>query len=105
IRTAPAGDLKEGGRSATAGRARLRWRQTLVAAEAALAVVRAAGGGLMIGSLANLFAIDSGFRRDGVVTMRLSTPSAYYPDSVRIEAFLQEVASPRPPLPPLNAAS
>ena len=91
IRSAPAGDLKEGGRAATAGRARLRWRQTLVAAEVALAVVLVAGAGLMIRSVANLFAIDTGFRRDGVVTMRLSTPSAYYPDSVRVEAFWQEL--------------
>ena len=36
---APAGALREGGRGATAGRARLRWRQSLVATEVALAVV------------------------------------------------------------------
>jgi hypothetical protein len=73
--------LREGGRSATSGPGRLRWRQTLVAAEVALAVVLVVGAGLMIRSVVNLFAIDAGIRPDGVLTMRLSTPAAWYPDS------------------------
>src|SRR5262249_4875434 len=43
---APAGELREGGRGATSSRARLRWRQLLVAVEIALAVVLVAGAGL-----------------------------------------------------------
>jgi predicted permease len=90
-RVAPAMELREGGRAATAGASRLRWRQTLVVAEVALAVVLVAGAGLMIRSVANLFAIDSGFRPDGVLTMRLSTPSTWYADSVKVEAFWGEL--------------
>ena len=90
-RVAPGGELREGGRGATAGPGRLRWRQTLVVAEVALAVVLVAGAGLMIRSVANLFAIDPGFRPEGVLTMRLSTPSTWYPDSVRVEAFWDEL--------------
>src|SRR6185436_13391216 len=85
------GELKEGGRGATAGRARLRWRQTLVAAEVALAVVLVVGAGLMIRTVRNLLAIDAGFRPQGVLTLRLSTPSTWYPDSVRIASFWDDL--------------
>src|SRR4029079_15163076 len=88
---APAGALKEGGRGATTSRARLRWRQSLVAIEVALAVVLVVAAGLMIRSVRNLLAIDAGFRPDGVLTMRLSTPSTWYPDSVRVDGFWDEL--------------
>ncbi len=87
----PGTELREGGRSATSGPGRLRWRQTLVAAEVALAVVLVVGAGLMIRSVTNLFAIDAGIRPDGVLTMRLSTPAAWYPDSIRVTAFHDEL--------------
>jgi len=88
---APAGELREGGRGATSGRARLRWRQLLVAVEIALAVVLVAGAGLMIRTVRNLLTIDPGFRSDGVLTMRVSTPSLWYPDSTRVVAFWDDV--------------
>src|SRR5262249_44840650 len=88
---APAGELREGGRGSTSGRARLRWRQALVASEIALAVVLVAGAGLMIRTVRNLLSIDPGFRADGVLTMRISTPSLWYPDSVRVAAFWDDL--------------
>ncbi|HEX6316410.1 MAG TPA: ABC transporter permease [Gemmatimonadaceae bacterium] len=90
-RVAPAGDLKEGGRGSTTGRARLRWRQGLVAAEVALAVVLVTGAGLMIRSVRNLLAIDTGFRAEGVLTMRVTTPASWYPDSIRVAEFWADV--------------
>src|SRR5205823_9466853 len=69
----------------------MRWRQSLVATEVALAVVLVVAAGLMIRSVRNLLAIDTGFRPDGVLTMRLSTPSTWYPDSVRVAAFWDEL--------------
>jgi putative ABC transport system permease protein len=87
----PGVELRDGGRSATSGPGRLRWRQTLVAIEVALAVVLVVGAGLMIRSVTNLFAIDAGIRPDGVLTMRLSTPAAWYPDSMRVSAFHDEL--------------
>jgi putative ABC transport system permease protein len=88
---APAGDLKEGSRGATTSGARLRWRQSLVATEVALAVVLVVAAGLMIRSVRNLLAIDAGFNPNGVLTMRLSTPSTWYPDSVVITNFWAEL--------------
>ncbi len=90
-RLAPAGELKEGGRGSTSGAARLRWRQALVAAEVALAVVLVTAAGLMIRSVRNLLAIDSGFDAGHVLTMRISTPSAFYPDSVSVAGFWDEL--------------
>ena len=88
---APASELKEGGRATTTGLGRLRWRQTLVAAEVALAVVLVVGAGLMVRSVSNLFAIDAGIRPEGVLTMRLTTPATWYPDSVRVTSFYDEL--------------
>lgn len=88
---AVSGELREGGRGATIGRARLRWRQALVAIEIALAVVLVAGAGLMIRTVRNLLTIDPGFRADRVLTMRISTPATWYPDSVRVSAFWNDV--------------
>jgi predicted permease len=89
-RVAPAAELKEGSRGATVGAGRLRWRQALVTTEVALAVVLVIGAGLLVRSVANLFAIDSGFTSSNVLTLRLSTPSTWYPDSARIAAFWSE---------------
>jgi predicted permease len=85
------GELREGGRGSTTGRARLRWRQALVAVEVALAVVLVAGAGLMIRSVRNLLNVDPGFHADGVLTMRISTPAVFYPDSVRVVAFWDDL--------------
>ncbi|HMC56010.1 MAG TPA: ABC transporter permease [Gemmatimonadaceae bacterium] len=85
------GELREGGRGSTAGRARLRWRQALVAIEIALAVVLVAGAGLMIRTVRNLLTIDPGFRAEGVLTMRVSTPATWYPDSVHVAQFWDDI--------------
>jgi putative ABC transport system permease protein len=90
-RVAPADELKEGSRGATVGGSRLRWRQALVSAEVALAVLLVVGAGLMIRSVSNLLGIDPGFRSEGVLSMRLSTPSAWYPDSNRVVGFWDEL--------------
>jgi len=85
------GELREGGRGSTVGRGRLRWRQALVAIEVALAVVLVAGAGLMIRTVRNLLNVDPGFHADGVLTMRISTPQVFYPDSVRVIAFWDDL--------------
>lgn len=90
--SAPAGDLKDGARGATSGASRIRWRQALVTAEIALAVILVCGAGLMVRTVANLFAVDAGIDPKNVLTMRLSTPAAFYQDSVAVERFHAEVS-------------
>jgi putative ABC transport system permease protein len=102
-RVAPANDLKEGGRAASVGPARLRWRQLIVAGEIALAVVLTTGAGLMIRSVANLFAIDPGFSPQNVLTLQLSTPSTWYPDSARVAAFYDDLQGRVAALPDVEA--
>ncbi len=77
-RVAPADELKEGSRGATVGGGRLRWRQGLVSAEVALAVLLVVGAGLMVRSVRNLLSIDPGFSSKGVLAIQLSTPSTWY---------------------------
>jgi putative ABC transport system permease protein len=54
----PAEGLRGGGRTASAGRARQRFRVTLVVSEVALSVVLLVGAGLALHSLARLTAVD-----------------------------------------------
>lgn len=70
------------GSTARAGRHRLGLRDTLVAAQVALAVTLLVGAGLMIRSMANLLATDTGVVAEGVVSARLAMPpDAFVADS------------------------
>ncbi|MGQ0764382.1 MAG: ABC transporter permease [Gemmatimonadota bacterium] len=92
-RVTPAVELREGGRGATAGGERVRWRQMLVTVEVALAVILVAGAGLMIRSVGNLFAIAPGFDPARVLTMRITTPATWYGDSAQVASFWTDVQS------------
>ena len=83
--------LKDGGRGATIGRARLRARQMMVTGEVALAVVLMAGGGLMIRTVQRMMSIDPGFRSDGVLTMEMSVPSTRYASDESVSSFFEEL--------------
>jgi putative ABC transport system permease protein len=72
LELAPA--LKEGGRSATSGRHRLR--RALVVAEFALALALLAGGGLAVHSLIRLSRVDLGFPTERLLVFDLPVPEA-----------------------------
>jgi putative ABC transport system permease protein len=55
-------ELKQGGRTASAGAGQNRWRGGLVVTEVALALILLVGAGLMMKSLYRLLAVDPGFR-------------------------------------------
>ena len=81
--------LKDASRgSAGAGR---RLRSILVIAEVALALVLLVGAGLTIRSFAALSAIDLGFQPAHVATMRVSLPTARYPELERWSTFHREL--------------
>jgi putative ABC transport system permease protein len=71
------------------GRARL----FLVCSEIALAFVVVAATGLMVRTYTQLTSLDFGFRRDHVLTMRISLPESKYREAVEIVGFFQELSS------------
>ena len=77
--------LKEGGRSAQAGRSRVQ--RALVVAEFALALTLLAGGGLAIHSLVNLSRVDLGFRTDRLLTFFLPMPTKRLEGAERVVLF------------------
>jgi predicted permease len=72
IRRSSASSLREGGRSATAGRERHRVRKLLIATEVAMSLVLLVGAQLMLASVRHLRHIDPGFRPEGVLTVGVS---------------------------------
>jgi putative ABC transport system permease protein len=93
---AAADALKNGNRGSSGGVRSRRSRTVLVVAEVALAVVLAAGAGLMIQTVRNLAALDPGFDTGNVLTMSVAIPRQPTP-----------AASPGvpPPPPPFVASS
>ncbi|MDP9112392.1 MAG: ABC transporter permease [Acidobacteriota bacterium] len=70
--------LKETGRGTTSGRKSQRFRQAMIVAEAAVALVLLAGAGLMIGSFRDLTRANPGFNPKNLMTARLLLPFAKY---------------------------
>ena len=64
--------LREGGRSATAGRERHRVRKLLIATQVAMSLVLLVGAQLMLASVRHLRNVDPGFRPEGVLTVGVS---------------------------------
>jgi len=81
--------LKAGGRSSSGFAGQSRVRSLLVVFECALSVVLLTGSGLLLRSLVAIGAVDSGFRPEHVLTMRLDLP-AKMPDERRT-AFYKEL--------------
>lgn len=75
--------LRDGGRGATVAPANLRFRQALLAAQVALALVLTIGAGLLVASFARARGVDPGFRAAGLyhasiplATARFASPAA-----------------------------
>jgi putative ABC transport system permease protein len=95
--------MKEGG-GATTGGGRRRFRNGLVVAEMALAVVLLVGAGLMLRTLWSLQRIDLGFNPTGVLTMRIALPQASYKDADQVVGFYSRLVDQIRGIPGVTAA-
>jgi predicted permease len=101
-RADPAEVLKEGSRG-SAGKRAGRLRRALVVAQVALAFILLVGAGLMIRSLAALTRRSPGFDPSGLLTAKISLPSAKYQDDRKIVAFFDEISRRAQGLPGVRA--
>lgn len=79
--------LKDGTKSATGSRARLRVRRALVIAEVALAMVLVIGCGLMVKSFVRLQEVDLGLKPERLLTYEVELPAKTYTDSAGVHTF------------------
>ncbi len=77
--------LKDSSRGSIGGRNRSRFRQTMVAAEAAVALMLLASAGLMMENLRNITQADPGFEAKNVLTFRLFLPTSKYDASQALQ--------------------
>ena len=100
----PNGALKESSRGSTAGLTRLRFRQTIVVAEIAAAVILLSATWLMIGSLRELTRANPGFDSRNVLALRIFLPAAKY-DSPHVLEFSRTALERITSLPGIAAAT
>jgi putative ABC transport system permease protein len=94
--------LKEGGRSASGVRRRLR--VALVVSEIALASLLLVGAGLTLRSFRALLTSQPGFKSEGVVAAFVSLPRARYPEASKMAATLDDIERRLAALPGVRAA-
>jgi putative ABC transport system permease protein len=94
--------MQQGARSAMGG----RWtRDALVVLQVAAALVLLAGAGLMLRTMANLRAIELGFRPDHLLTMRTTLPQSKYREAAQRLSFYERVIAGVRALPGVESAA
>ncbi|HEV2488227.1 MAG TPA: ABC transporter permease [Candidatus Acidoferrales bacterium] len=84
-------ELKEGGRTASAGAAQHRLRSALAVTEISLALILLVGAGLMMKSLYLLLKVNPGFQPNRVLTMEMDLRTQQYAKDPAILNFWQQV--------------
>ena len=84
-RVEPQSAMKAHGRGVA--HSRLALGKSLVVAQIALSLVLVAGAGLLLGSWRRLTTVDTGFRREGVLLVRVNARAANFADSARGPMF------------------
>ena len=97
-------DLKDGSRSATAGRAQRRFRDGLVVVEVALSIMLLVAAGLLFRSFTRLYQVETGIRVDRTITMSTTLPAARYRTPTQRVAFFSELANRTRTLPGVTSA-
>jgi putative ABC transport system permease protein len=91
IRTNVNSNLKEGGRTGSAGGGHARLRSALVIAEIAIALVLLTASGLLLCSFDNMRAVDLGFTPKHVTTASYGLPHQQYSKQTQVDAFNREL--------------
>jgi predicted permease len=102
-RTEPSDVLREQGRSATGGGARMRLREWLVVSQVSLAFVLLVGAGLLIASFQRIRQVDLGFSPGDALVFELNLPGARY-DSIARAHFYDAFARQLEAIPGVSAA-
>jgi len=97
--------LKEGGRQSASGASAQGWRNLLVVAEVAMALVLLIGAGLLLKSFAALREVDPGFKPENVLTMRISVAGTKQAAEANRAAFFTEMIERVKALPGVESAS
>ena len=100
-----ASTLREGGRGSTAGVARFRTRNALMAGQVALAIVLLVASGLMVRSFMRLRAVDPGFKANSMLTFDVSLTGSDFPTRASAVAFHERVVERVRALPGVQNAS
>lgn len=98
-------ELKEGGRSTSAGRGPNRWRGVLVILEVSIALALLVSAGLMAKSLYRLLSVNAGIRAEHVLTMGMSLRTSQYDKDSAILNFWNRVLGRVQALPGVQAAA
>ena len=98
-------ELKEGGRTSSAGAKQNRLRGALATAEISLALILLAGAGLMMKSLYRLLLVDPGVRTEHVATMELYLSAQRYSKDPAILSFWQQALDRVRALPGVESAA
>ena len=97
--------LKEGGSARSGTRSNHTLRRVLVATQVMLAVVLASGAGLMLRSVLNMYAVDTGFSTENVLTFQLNPSADKYDTGEKRVAYYGGVLEQIKALPGINSAS
>jgi putative ABC transport system permease protein len=99
------GPLGRGSHRSTGSAGRVRVRDGLVAAEAALALVLLVGAGLVTKGFLRLAAVDPGFRSDHVLVTRVELPEPSYRDDASRRRFAKDAVAALAALPGVEHAA
>ncbi len=98
-------ELKEGGRTSSAGASQNRLRGVLAIAEMSLALILLIGAGLLMKSLYRLLAVDPGFRPERVLAMSIGLHSQQYSQDPAVRNFWQQLLDRVSVLPGVQSAA